>query len=117
MARLVTNDERSWCITGRGLLDEEQPQEDAHGSNKWLCKAEMETRFGVRLTSAMLDNGNMKNMLCFATHSMDKDMRLHKRPNIVDETLGSTDTGMKLTRGTDCDNPLATEATCSRCRS
>ena len=27
----------------------------------------METRFGVRLTSAMLDNGNMKNMLCFAT--------------------------------------------------
>ena len=58
--------------------------------NKWLCKVEMETRFGVRLTSAMLDNGNMKNMLCFATHSMDKDMCLYKRPNIVDETLGST---------------------------
>ena len=35
--------------------------------DKWLCKAEMEMRFGVRLTSAMLDNGNMKNMLCFAT--------------------------------------------------
>ena len=50
-----------------GFLDEEQPQEDAHSGNKWLCKAEMETRFGVRLTSSMLDNGNMKNMLCFAT--------------------------------------------------
>ena len=76
----------------------------------------MKTRYGVRLTSALLDNGNMKNMLCFATHSMDKDICLYKRPNIVDEKLGSTDTGMKLTSGTDCDNPLATEATCSRCR-
>ena len=76
----------------------------------------METRFGVRLTSAMLENGNMKNMLCFATHSMEKCVCLYKRPNIVDETLGSTDTGMKLTSGTDCDDPLATEATCSRCR-
>ena len=47
---------------------EEQPQYDAHSGNKWLCKAEMEMRFGVRLTSAMLDNGNMKNMLCFATN-------------------------------------------------
>ena len=28
---------------------EEQPQEDAHSGSKWLCKAEMETRFGVRL--------------------------------------------------------------------
>ena len=35
-------------------------------------------------------------------------MCLYKGPNIVDETLGSTDTGMKLTSGTDCDNPLAT---------
>ena len=86
-------------------------------TSKWLCKAETETRFGARLTSAMLDNGNMKNMLCVAAHSMDKDMRLHKRPNTVDETLGSTDIGMTLTSGTDCDNPLATEATCSRCRS
>ena len=34
---------------------------------------------------------NMKNMLCFATHSMDKDMCLYNRPNIVDETIGSTD--------------------------
>ena len=51
----------------------------------------METRFGVRLTSAMHDNGKMKNMLCFATHSMEKDMCLYRRPNIVDETLGSTD--------------------------
>ena len=76
----------------------------------------METRFGFRLKSAMLDNGNMKNMLCFAAHSMDKDMCMYKRPNIFDEKLGSTDTGMKLTSGTDCDNPLATEATCSRCR-
>ena len=92
----------------------EQPQEDAHSGNTWLCKAEMETRFGVRLTSSMLDNGNMKNMLCFVTHSMDKDMCLCKRPKIVDETLGSTDTGMKLASGTDCDNPL--EATCSRGR-
>ena len=40
----------------------------------------------------------------------DKDICLYKRPNIVDETLGSTDTGMKLPSGTDCDNPLATEA-------
>ena len=75
----------------------------------------METRFGVRLTSAMLDSGHMKNTLCSST-SMDKDMCLYKRPNIVDEKLGSTDTGMKLISGTDCDNPLATEATCSRCR-
>ena len=33
-----------------------------------------------------------------------------QRPNIVDETLGSTDTVMKLISETDCDNPLATEA-------
>ena len=72
----------------------------------------MERRFGVRVTRAMLDDGNMKKMLCFATHSMEKDMCLYKRPNIVDETLGSTDTGMKLTSGTDCDDPLATEARC-----
>ena len=91
----------------------EQPQDDANSGNKWLCKAEMETRFGFRLTCAMLYNGNMKNMLCFATHSMAKDMCMYKRPNIVDETLGSTDTVMILTSGTDCDNPLATEATCS----
>ena len=76
----------------------------------------MKTRYGVRLTSALLDNVNMMNMLCFATHSMDKDICLYKRPNIVDETLGSTDIGMELASGTDCDLPLATEATCSRCR-
>ena len=69
----------------------EQPQEDAHSGNTWLCKAEMETRFGVRLTSAMLNSGQMKKMLSFAKHSMDKDICLYKRPNIVDETLGSTD--------------------------
>ena len=63
----------------------------------------------------MLDSGHMKNTLCSST-SMDKDMCLYKRPNIVDEKLGSTDTGMKLISGTDCDNKLATEATCSRCR-
>ena len=68
----------------------EQPQDDANSGNKWLCKTEMETRFGFRLTCAMLYNGNMKNMLCFATHSMAKDMCMYKRPNIVDETLGST---------------------------
>ena len=67
VARRVTNDEISRCNSGRGFLDEEQPLDDARSGNKWLCKAEMETRFGVRLTSAMLDNGNMKNMLCFAT--------------------------------------------------
>ena len=76
----------------------------------------METRFGVRLTSAMLNSGQMQNLLCFVAHTMDKDMCLYNRPNIVDETPGSTDTGMKLASGTDCDNPLATEATCSRCR-
>ena len=92
---------------------EEQPQYDAHSGNKWLCKAEMEMLFGVRLTSAMLDNGNMKNMLCFA---WDKDMCLYKRQILLTRNLGPTDTSMKLTSGTDCDNPLATEATCSRCR-
>ena len=33
----------------------------------------------------------------------------YKNPNIVDETIGSTDIGMQLTTGTGCDNPLATE--------
>ena len=51
----------------------------------------METRFGVRLLGAMLDDSNMKKMLRFATHSMEKCVCLYKRPNIVDETLGSTD--------------------------
>ena len=69
---------------------EEQQQEDARSGGKWLCKAEMETRFGVRLTSAMLNSGQMKKMLCFAKHSMEKDMCLYRRPNIVDETIGST---------------------------
>ena len=78
--------------------------------------SEMETRFGVSLTSAMLNSGQMKKMLCFVTHSIEKDRCLYKRPNNVDETIGPADTGMKLTSGTDCDNPLATEANCSRCR-
>ena len=43
----------------------------------WTDALEMETRFGVRLTSAMLDSGNMKKTLYFATHSMDKDMCSH----------------------------------------
>ena len=54
------------------LEQKSNPQEDAHGGNKWLCQAVMETRFGVRLTRAMLNSGQMKNMLCFVTHSMDK---------------------------------------------
>ena len=70
----------------------------------------METRFGVRLTSAMLDNGNRRTAVL--PRAWAKDMCMYKRPNIVDERLGSTDTGMKLTSGTDCDNPLATEARC-----
>ena len=72
----------------------------------------METRFGVRLTSAMLDNGTHEEHALFFHAQHGQNMCLYKRPNIVDETLGSTDTGMKLTSGTDCDNPLATEARC-----
>ena len=78
--------------------------------NKWLCMAEMEMRFGVRLTSAMLDNGNMKNMLCFAG---TKICLCTRDQILLTRNLESTDTSMKLTSGTDCDNPLATEATCA----
>ena len=116
VARRVTNDEISRCNSGRGFLDEEQPQDDAHSGNKWLCKAEMETRIGVRLTSAMLDNGQHEEHALFCHKRGTKIFVCTRDQILLTRQLGSTDTGLKLPSGTDCDNPLATEATCSRCR-
>ena len=81
-----------------------------------LVSLEQKSNNKRMLVAVASGSGQMKKMLCFAKHSMEKDMCLYRRPNIVDETIGSTDIGMELASGTDCDLPLATEATCSRCR-